>query len=60
VRLTVRLGDAVLADAPVAPGARFDQTLTLPPAPGAVLEIAVAPGDSATGDVTGYRFMLRR
>ncbi len=60
VRLTVRLGDAVLADAPVAPGARLDRTLTLPPAPGAVLEIAVAPGDSATGDVTGYRFTLRR
>ena len=58
VRLRVAQGGTVLLDRQVT-GA-FEQTLPLTLDPAAPLEIAVGPGPTARGDVTAYRFTLRR
>ncbi|PWJ22182.1 hypothetical protein [Jannaschia seohaensis] len=57
VRLTVSLDGAAVTDLHVTERHEARHAFSL--AEGSVLEIAVGPGDTALGDVTGYRFTLR-
>jgi len=56
VRVTVTAGDVLLLDTPITEP--FVRRLPVSLAAGATLDIAVGPGDSSTGDVVTYRFIL--
>jgi hypothetical protein len=58
ITLTIRQGDAILLEREITEAFATELPVDLDPA--RPLEIAVGPGQTSRGDVTGYRFTLRR